>query len=704
MTDYSKRKERERVRQADQSAEGRRLPPLHPPRDLERKNGALDDFRRFCLDYFPATFALPFSEDHLKVIARIEQAVTAGGLFALAMPRGSGKTTICECACLWSLLYGHRSFVVLVGADCAAAERSLDSIKTELETNERLWEDFPEVCVPVWGLERIANRAKGQLTAEGEPTYLTWGSDKVVLPTVPGSAASGSAVKAVGITSSFRGLKHKRPDGVSLRPDLVVIDDPQSDESAQSLTQCATRERILSGAVLGLAGPGKTISGIMPCTVIAPGDMADRILDRGKHPAWQGERMKLVYDWPERMDLWERYRDLRLDDLAAGGDGGKATEFYRAHRQEMDQGSRVAWPERYLPTELSALQHAMNLRWQSREGSEAAFLAEYQNEPLSLTPADAGELSVEQICARVNRHVRGTAPAGCTRLTAFVDVQQDLLYWVTAAWEEDFTGHVVAYGAWPDQQRDWFALSQARPTIQAATKVSSIEGALWEALSRLAGELCGREWPQEGGGGLRIERLLVDSGWQTDLVYRWCRQGGYASVAVPSKGVAIGAAGRPVSEWPKKPGERRGPEWLQRAAEGTSGSGRTRLVIYDANWWKSWLFARLGQPPGERGALSLYGDDSRAHRMLAEHLRSEYRVRTEGRGRQVDEWRQKPDRPDNHLLDCTVGAAVAASMLGCTLRASGADAGAGAARPAPRRESWREMQKRQQEERRRKGR
>ena len=31
--------------------------------------------------------------------------------------------------------------------------------------------------------------------------------------------------------------------------------------------------------MLGLAGPGKKISGIMPCTVIRPGDMADRILD-----------------------------------------------------------------------------------------------------------------------------------------------------------------------------------------------------------------------------------------------------------------------------------------------------------------------------------------------------------------------------------------------------------------------------------------
>ena len=73
-------------------------------------------------------------------------------------------------------------------------------------------------------------------------------------------------------------MKYKRADGQTVRPSLVVLDDPQTDESARSLSQCATRESILAGAILGLAGPGKKISGIMPCTVIRPGDMADNIL------------------------------------------------------------------------------------------------------------------------------------------------------------------------------------------------------------------------------------------------------------------------------------------------------------------------------------------------------------------------------------------------------------------------------------------
>ena len=42
-------------------------------------------------------------------------------------------------------------------------------------------------------------------------------------------------------------------------------------------------------------------------------------------------------------------------------------------------------------------------------------------------------------------------------------------------------------------------------------------------------------------------------------------------------------------------------------------------------------------------------------------------VRTEGRGRTVNEWKPRPGAPDNHWLDCLVGAAVAASTLSVSL-------------------------------------
>jgi len=72
-------------------------------------------------------------------------------------------------------------------------------------------------------------------------------------------------------------------------------------------------------------------------------------------------------------------------------------------------------------------------------------------------------------------------------------------------------------------------------------------------------------------------------------------------------------------------------------------------------------------PMGDPGCLSLFGRKPEFHRLLAEHLTSEYRVKTEGRGRTVDEWKLRVDGLDNHWLDCLVGCAVAASIQGAVL-------------------------------------
>ena len=165
---------------------------------------------------------------------------------------------------------------------------TLDSIKTELDGNDLLLVDYPEVCFPIQALDGIANRANGQLFQERR-TQIGWTAKQIVLPTIDGSIASGAIIKVVGLTGRIRGRKFKRPEKKSIRPSLVVLDDPQSDESAWSLSQCANGEAILAVAVLGLAGPSKKISRMMPCTVIRPGGMADSILDRDKHPEWNGE-------------------------------------------------------------------------------------------------------------------------------------------------------------------------------------------------------------------------------------------------------------------------------------------------------------------------------------------------------------------------------------------------------------------------------
>ncbi|MCP4777975.1 MAG: hypothetical protein GY880_27460, partial [Planctomycetaceae bacterium] len=90
------------------------------------------------------------------------------------------------------------------------------------------------------------------------------------------------------------------------------------------------------------------------------------------------------------------------------------------------------------------------------------------------------------------------------------------------------------------------------------------------------------------------------------------------------------------------------------------------LCRYDTNYNKSFALSRLADASGAIGCCSLYSGTFNDHRMLIEQLTAEYSVRTEGRGRTVDEFKNRPGR-DNHLFDCLVGCNVAASILGCSV-------------------------------------
>jgi hypothetical protein len=631
------------------SAAGRDIGEIPPVADAKRHKACREDFRSFCETYGAESFPLAWSPDHLRAIDKIQRAVLAGELFAFAMPRGSGKSTLCEWACLWAMLYGHRPFVMLVGADAAIAGGMLDSIKSHLEQNDLLAEDFPAACWPIRALEGISARARGQ-TCGGEPTHMEWLADKITLPWIKGAPCAGAAVRVAGITGRIRGVKHTRPDGVTVRPSLVLCDDPQTDESAASPSQVATRERVLSGAILGLGGPGVRMSGLCTITVIRPDDLADRLLDRTKHPAWQGERSQLVYEWPTDEDLWGQYAEIRRQGQRSGEGTEAADEFYRERQAAMDAGSRVAWPERKHEDELSAIHHAWNLRI---DRGEAAFFAEYQNQPLA-DDISAEKLDRKHLATKVVPLPRGVVPLGHNTLTAFVDVQERLLYWLVCSWGESFGGHVVAYGTYPDQAASVFEASSAKKTLANASK-QGFEAALRAGLDKTVELLLGRDWKREDGAAVRIDRLLVDANWgrSTTTVRTFCRQSPFAASIYPSHGVGVGASSAPLAEKAAR-GDRIGLNW--RISQMSAGQ---RSVRYDTNFWKSFVAARLRMGVGAPETITLHQGD---HELLLQHLTSEFPVRTEARGRVVDEW--KSAGKENHWLDGLVGAAVAASVAG----------------------------------------
>ena len=638
-----------------ESRAARDIAPAPGVADRPGRTAAAASLRTFLELTFPETFRLVWSADHLQVLAELERVITDGGQLCLAMPRGSGKTSILERAALWGLLTGRRRFVVLVAANESLAEQMLNRLKSELERNDVLLAHWPRTAYPIRRLEAQGRRTVGQLY-EGGRTAIVWQRKRLVLPTMPGpdNEASGGVLHAAGLTGAVRGLLHVDGQGRTIRPDLVLIDDPQTRESAGSAAQTAERLALMNGDLLGLAGPGARIAALVGGTVIHRSDLIDRLLDRDQSPAWQGRRYGLLRSPPTAEAVWEQYRQLRADGMRAGDGTAEATAFYVANRPAMDAGAAVAWPQRFNPDEASAVQHAMNLKIDLGD----AFDSEYQNAPRRADErADA--LDADAIAARVNMNPRGTAGVNVERVTAFADVGQGVLWWVVCGWSEAFDCEVLDYGPWPRQPTRMFTARNAARTLEAEYPTGGPEAAVYAGLRAVTDDLFARKWTRTDGAELPLWLMMIDTGWATDVVRTFVRQSPRRHQLLPSKGMGIGPGQTPMSEYRKRPGERLGHGWVW----GSAGPDGLRLLRYDANQWKTRMAGMLTRPMGSRGGVTLAGPRAADHAMLGMHLSSEVPTPTSAKGVTVNLWTRIPNR-DNHLWDCLVGAAVAASVGG----------------------------------------
>ena len=660
----SRRRKAQRERAATRSAQD--IFPIPEIVDYDRRKAAGESFRLFCTTYFPGAFWRPWSQDHLRVIGKIETAVREGGLFAFAMPRGSGKTALARCAAMWAILYGYRPFICMIAGSQSNAREILRPIRTFILEEPLLLEDFPEAIYPLRGLENSSKRQLQQ-HIQGKLTHVHWGQDKMVFPAIEGehlpralredgfevSPSAGSIISTTSLDSNLRGQQHTRPDRSIIRPSLVLLDDPQTRESAMSADQTRKRLNLVHGDVMGLAGPGESISALLTCTVMYNGDLADTLLDREKSPEWESERTKLIYAWPVEQKAWDQYAEIRR---TKGREAANA--YYASHREIMDRGGSVGWPDRFdaKAGEISAIQHAFNLRLKT---GPDGFATEYQNEPALVQAADSA-LTVDMVIGKVSGHKRGEIPAACTKLTMFVDVHDSLLYYMVCAWGEDFSGQIVEYGTLPQQNRSFFTRSDASSTLATLFPGRGVEGAIHAGLEKVVTEYLSKEWSR-GNTLMRLDRLLVDSGYKPGIVADVKRRCG-GSVMMLSKGVGIRATRRPFAAYTKRPGETIGDHWY---VPNVSRTAQFQHVLIDTNFWKSFVHDGLAAAPADRGCIGIYGTGKTDHGLLAEHIaRSERWVEVTGPYGTVREWSMLPTRPDNHWFDCLVGCAAAAGMCG----------------------------------------
>lgn len=251
---------------------------------------------------------------------------------AIEAPRGHAKsTTFTFKDTLHAALYAYKHYIIILSDSSDQAEGFLADIRTELEENAALKEDF------------------------GDQAGKVWKSSVILL-------ADGVKIEAIGSGKKIRGRRHKQ-----WRPDLVVCDDLENDENVYTPEQRKKLRNWFNRAVLKA---GDTYTDFVYIGTLLHFDAL--LASVAKNPSFRTVRYQGVIRFAERQELWDAWAAI-YTNLASDSREKDAMDFYEANREAMLEGTRVLWEEKMSYYKLMVIRVS--------EG-EASFNSEIQNDPI----------------------------------------------------------------------------------------------------------------------------------------------------------------------------------------------------------------------------------------------------------------------------------------------------------------------------------
>jgi len=291
------------------------------------------DYRFFFETYFPhyRNSAEP-SVFHTWCFDNLPSRIDSprGKRINISAPRGEAKSTlVTQVFALLCIIRQSKHFMPIVMDSLDQAQMMLEAIKVELTDNPRLAMDFPE------------HVGKGRVWNVG--VALT---------------ATDIKLQAFGTGKRMRGIRHG-----AHRPDLVFLDDLENDENVQQKTQRDKNENWLKKVVMPLGPPDGSMDILYLNTILHYDSVANRT---HRSPMWESVKFRAILQWPDRLDLWQKWEELFLNE---GEDA--ADRFYESNKAAMDRGAVVSWPS------MRPLLALMKIR----ANDHHAFDSEYQNDP-----------------------------------------------------------------------------------------------------------------------------------------------------------------------------------------------------------------------------------------------------------------------------------------------------------------------------------
>ena len=480
--------------------------------DPKRRELCLQDPERFLRTYHKKKFRQPFGRVHQRIIQTIHDRALTGGKKSIAAPRSRGKSTIVKGMNIFLTAAELVRFIVPICATTKLASRIYKDYRDEWGNNQFLYEDFPEICAPVRELEGAPQRASRQ-HVNGHLTMINWSAtDFLRLPRVPGNANEylqslgvdwspygGVKMTFAGLDAAIRGLNIDDD-----RPDCIIIDDPETRESAKSIDQIEDRKGIIETDIEGLEGQDKPLALILITTIQNTYSYSAQVTDPEKMPAWEGERWGWIETWPTRTDLWDEYIIRRKAAQSAGDRHGMAAvEFYLENKEAMNHGVSML-ADNYKEIRLkdgtkvvhSAIQEAYN---KISDTSMAAFKAEYQNDPDELGEEFKVKIEPHTVIGCQSDFDRFSVTPDVSITVAGVDVRKTELHYARLCSGDSIQNQISDY--------DVVSHGTSETTVEEAERL------ILNGLNQLNDFWNENELIDSNGTARNLDLVLIDKGW-----------------------------------------------------------------------------------------------------------------------------------------------------------------------------------------------
>lgn len=655
------------------------LPPI-TEEILELRKKYKEDYVIAHREIFTASTGMKdFGDDQQEAIRRFQKVLQgmSGGKLVQAEPRGFAKTSRAVNQILLALLQGDIKFALIVSSEIGKSIDIMEQLQTELLGNEMLTKLYPGPMLAFQHADGKAHKAKYQ-TLDGEPTNLGWSTELIRFPIIPGEVSSGGLI-LVRTKDNLRGLSKKirgGPDnGKVVRPDFVLFDDIQTDKDAASPTVSKKIcDNIKRSALFG-GSHSRKIRAIMTITPNKRGDVASHFILR--EPSWEVATYSMVKKMPTNIDLWDQFGRIILNfDKYKEGDRDKAQrrgrDFVLQNFEALHEGAEVSWEWAYEwaiddPVEVSALHHAMVFLYE--EGEEAF---NYECQCKVDRDIDDTELIVaepETIVSKLSPQKRFRLPVEVQHIVTHVDMNHELLTYVTMASNRIFRPFIIDYGTYPPQPTNqWRKKNIVNPLHKLYPTVpeGDIGTLFYQAVKDFSSIIAKTKYVREDGVEMYNRFIGFDAQYQTDDVIRGIRESTSAANCLAVQGLFFDAKKTPINEM-RLGGSNKD---LHFHCYTSPSSDRTVMVVrVDINHMKTLIHRGFNLPPGNVGSFRLYdpveGEDHTLYSLHcnAEKPRIDFNLEQE---RSVVIWSQIEGR-DNEYFDNTVGGCALLFKLGCTL-------------------------------------